>query len=264
MESERSRSREAGSILPVTDQFLVLTPEKVVVSYRVCGLATRVGAHAIDFVLAFIASIAASTAVAVFGAALGEIATSMLGALAFAVTMLGYFVMFEGFWRGQTPGKVAFRTRVMMYDGTPVTFAAALYRNLLRPADFLPAFYLVGLLSMFTNAKAQRLGDLAAGTVVVVERGRDLGYVPAPHHAGIHRMESSVGDLSKMSLDEYQAIKRLVERFPTLPYDTREWSIGAIWVPFAAKHGIEPVPGVHPLFQMEAVVMKFGRVHNLV
>lgn len=261
---ERWPAKEAGSILLMTDQILVLTPEKVVVSYRVCGLGTRVGAHLIDILLAGCVATAASLAVSLFGVVLGEMSTVVVGSLASSLAFLGYFVLQEGLWQGQTLGKRVVKARVTMHDGTPVTFAAALYRNLLRPADFLPAFYLVGLVSMFTNARSQRLGDLAAGTIVIVERGRALGYVPAPHHVGVHRMESTVGDLAKMTLEEYQAIKRLVDRFPSLPYETREWSVGAIWLPFAERHNIQPVAGVHPIFQMEAVVMKYGRLHNLV
>ena len=156
------------------------------------------------------------------------------------------------------------RSRVVMHDGTPITFAAAFYRNVLRPADFLPAFYLVGVLCVFTNPRSQRLGDLAAGTVVIAERSVAMGYVPAPHHVGVHRLESSVGDLRKMTLEEYHAIKRLVDRFMSLPPETQQWSTQHIWLPFAARHGIQPVSGSPAIFQMEAVVMKFGRMHNLV
>jgi hypothetical protein len=67
-----------------------------------------------------------------------------------------------------------------------------------------------------------------------------------------------------MTLEEYFAIKRLCDRFPELPPETQKRSIGEIWQPFAEKHAIEPVAGVHPVYLMEAVIMRYGRQHKLV
>lgn len=248
----------------MNDQCLVLTPEKVVVNYRVCGLSTRVGAHLLDILIAVTAATIVSMLVLFSAPLVGEIAATTVGAFVSSLVFLSYFVLLEGLWQGQTLGKKVANARVVMYDGTPVTFAAALYRNLLRPADFLPAFYLVGALCVFMNTKSQRLGDLAAGTMVVVERSNVMGFVPAPHHVGVHAMESTVGELRRMTLEEYHAMKRLVDRFITLPPETQSWSLQAIWQPFAERHGIFPVKGVHPIYQMEAVVMKFGRLHKLI
>lgn len=248
----------------MNDHYLVLTPEKVVLSYRPCGLATRIGAHVLDVLLAMVCATAVSTIIALGAPVIGETAAMMVGSLLAAITFLAYFVLFEGLGQGQTPGKRVAKARVVMIDGTPVTFSAALFRNLLRPADFLPGFYLVGALCLFMNPRSQRLGDLAAGTVVIAERPAALGYSPAPHHVGVHRLESTVGDLRTMTLEEYHAIKRLVDRFPFLPPETQEWSVLQIWRPFAERHKIQPAPGSHAIYQMEAVVMKFGRMHNLV
>jgi len=248
----------------VNDQCLVLTPEKVVVSYRVCGLGTRVGAHLLDIFAAIALASLMSYLALLTIPVVGELAATVVGSFAGSIAFLAYFVLLEGLWQGQTLGKKAANARVVMHDGTPVTFAAALYRNLLRPADFLPFLYLVGALCVFMNTRSQRLGDLAAGTMVVVERTPALGFEPAPHHVGVHAMESSVGELRRMTLEEYHAIKRLVDRFGTLPPETQSWSLGAIWEPFAERRSIAPVAGVHPIYLMEAVVMKFGRLHKLI
>jgi uncharacterized RDD family membrane protein YckC len=88
----------------------------------------------------------------------------------------GYFVFFEAFWGGQTPGKRWFHLRVIQRDGRPVTFAGALARNLMRLADLLvPPFYSVGLLTVFLSPSSQRLGDYLANTVVVRERVVEWG-----------------------------------------------------------------------------------------
>jgi uncharacterized RDD family membrane protein YckC len=78
-----------------------------------------------------------------------------------------YPVLFEVFRNGQTPGKKILGISVVHDDLTPISFGASLVRNLLRTADFLPFFYLFGLVAMVSNSRFQRLGDLAAGTLVV-------------------------------------------------------------------------------------------------
>ena len=81
-----------------------------------------------------------------------------------------YPVLFEVFWRGQTPGKKALGIAVINDDLTPVTLGPSMVRNLLRTIDFLPLLYLVGLVTMLCNRRFQRLGDLAAGTLVISTR----------------------------------------------------------------------------------------------
>ena len=78
-----------------------------------------------------------------------------------------YPVVFEVWRGGQTIGKKALHIKVINDDGTPVTFAASLIRNLLRVVDFLRVFYVAGILTSLCNRHFKRLGDLAAGTLVV-------------------------------------------------------------------------------------------------
>lgn len=78
-----------------------------------------------------------------------------------------YPVFFEVWRSGQTVGKKALHLKVINDDGTPITFAASLIRNLLRVVDFLPGFYVTGVIASLCNRQFKRLGDLAAGTVVV-------------------------------------------------------------------------------------------------
>jgi len=78
-----------------------------------------------------------------------------------------YPVLFEVFMHGQTPGKKILRISVINDDLSPVTLGTSMVRNLLRTVDFLPLFYLVGLISMLSNRRFQRLGDMAAGTLVI-------------------------------------------------------------------------------------------------
>lgn len=78
-----------------------------------------------------------------------------------------YPVLYEAFRNGQTPGKKMLGISVVQDDLSPVGFGASMVRNLLRTVDFLPFFYLTGLITMLSNRRFQRLGDLAAGTLVI-------------------------------------------------------------------------------------------------
>ncbi len=96
------------------------------------------------------------------------------GKLGTGVLLLTWFTLdwiapawFEAYWDGATPGKKALGLRVIGEDGAPIGWNAALSRNLLRFADFLPLFYFGGLLAMVCNPRFQRLGDMVAGTLVV-------------------------------------------------------------------------------------------------
>ncbi|MES1228443.1 MAG: RDD family protein [Armatimonadota bacterium] len=249
----------------VTDEYAVLTPEKVVVSFTVASLGTRILAHLIDL---FCAAIFVFGLVLFFSLFLGSVVPELaqaINALISVFGLFGYFILFEALWQGQTFGKRMSGVRVVMTDGTPVTGLAAFYRNLLRPADMFPGFlYLVGFVSVFTNPRAQRLGDIVAGTMVIRTVKPVTHFAPAPHRYGIHPFEPQTPGLEKMTIEEYFAIKRLCDRFPLLLPTTQKSSIERIWAPFAAKHGIEPIKDVHPVYQMEAVVMKYSRLHKLV
>lgn len=241
----------------------VLTPEKAILTYRLAGLGNRVGAHVIDLGLCgaglFVIAILLSLTVARMD---GQV-SAMITAVLFSLGPFAYFILFEGLWNGQTPGKKATGIRVRMLDGTPVTFMAAVGRNLLRPADMLPGVYLVGIVAMFLNAKSQRIGDLASGTIVVLENRPNVGFMSAPHQVGIHRFEGDIGELRGMTIEEYQALRRFCDRFPTLSDDTQRKLIKDLWQPIARRRGVPEVPDVHPVYLAEAAVMKYGRQHGL-
>jgi len=158
----------------------VETPEGITLSLRPAGWVARCQAFLIDFGIRVALLIAASLL-------LGRIEGVGFGAflvLAFFVEWF-YPVLFELSARAATPGKRALGMRVVMADGMPVTPAASLLRNLLRAVDFLPFFYALGLLSMLLRADFQRLGDIAAGTLVVhdtsvVLHGEPAGAEPQP------------------------------------------------------------------------------------
>ena len=140
----------------------VATPEGIELTLRLAGPLPRALAWSVDFLLR-----AALVLVVAMGAAyFGRAGTGVILITAFFVEWL-LPAAFEAQWAGQTPGKRVFGIAVLNDDGTPLRWPAAFTRNLLRAADFLPFFYGVGLITMLANRDFKRLGDLAAGTVVV-------------------------------------------------------------------------------------------------
>lgn len=154
---------------PLSDSDLVVaTPERVSFDFQIAGLGTRAIAQIID--LLFVGVI--EVAVLFFGFAAGTVTNSSTVAglviIVFSfVNVFGYFWVSEALWSGQTLGKKAFRLRAVGDRGEPLTFMQAGIRNVLRIVDFLPYGYGVGMIVLFANGKGKRLGDLAAGTLVV-------------------------------------------------------------------------------------------------
>jgi uncharacterized RDD family membrane protein YckC len=142
----------------------VATPEGIELTLHLAGPVPRALAWAIDLVM----RVALLLAVLLVTSPLGRTGTGLVLLTAFFLEWL-LPACFEAMWHGQTPGKRAMRLRVLNDDGTPLRWPAALTRNLLRAADFLPFLYGVGLLAMLASRDFKRLGDLAAATVVVYE-----------------------------------------------------------------------------------------------
>lgn len=149
----------------------IVTPEAVAVTVDVAELGSRVGAGLIDGLILG-ASLVASSILTGIASAIGIVSLSsgVSGPIYGAFVLLliwGYFPFFEEVWNGRTPGKRAFGLRVIQTDGQPAGLGPVLLRNLLRPVDVLVA--MVGLFFMLFTRRHQRLGDLAAGTIVVHE-----------------------------------------------------------------------------------------------
>jgi uncharacterized RDD family membrane protein YckC len=148
------------------DRVVVRTPEGIVFSLPLAGPVTRAVALAID--LACIAAI--GTAIGAVFNLLGMLSTDLMTAAltyAYFAVSVAYGMLAEWFWRGQTVGKHLLNLRVMDQDGLKLHPSQIVIRNLLRFVDALPGFYLIGGLAMLAGRRAQRLGDFAAGTIVV-------------------------------------------------------------------------------------------------
>lgn len=140
-----------------------LTPEGAALHYDIAGIGPRAYALIIDVLIRALILIVASL---VLGVVASEFTEGLMLIFTFLVSWF-YPVYFEVLHDGQTPGKKRVGLRVIHDDGSPIGFSASMLRNLLRVADFLPLFYTTGALSVMSSNRLQRLGDMAAGTLVV-------------------------------------------------------------------------------------------------
>lgn len=143
-------------------RYQVETPEGIDLHAQLAGPVPRILAYLIDVMLRG----AMLFALSLILYAAGNAGTGLLLVLAFLLEWF-YPVLFEVYAKGQTPGKKVMQLMVVNDDLTPVNWSPSIVRNLLRAADFCPFAYVLGLLCMTLSRHFQRLGDLAAGTLVI-------------------------------------------------------------------------------------------------
>ena len=170
----------------------------------------------------------------------------------------GYFTLFEAFWNGRTPGKRVARIRVIQRSGRAIGLFESMARNFVRYVDQLPFFYAVGVIAMFATRQHQRLGDLAAGTLVVRDREREAPLwgdsgtrtftaqvfepsapIPEPHTA---LSLPSIG-IAKLSHTDLEVLEGFFSRRLDMSLPTRQALAQRIAAAIQAKSGIEPPAG---------------------
>lgn len=203
--------------MPASEKLTIETPEQIALEFPLASAGSRFLAVAIDTLIQLGGF--AVLGLLALGAALIRIdldsvfGTWALAALVIAgfVLYYGYYALFEALWNGQTPGKRAIRLRVITTSGRPITVFDALLRNLLRIVDQLPGIYTVGLLSIFLTERNQRLGDLAADTVVVHEQPIERHEIPE------RRVATSRRGAARLSPQEITVIETFLARRRSLP-----------------------------------------------
>lgn len=153
------------------NRLIIETPEGIEFSIRLAGPIIRSLAWAIDFACIAAITKILSSFMQVFSIISMEFAMAGLVLLYFLVS-IGYGIFMEYYWRGQTIGKRMLNLRVMDIQGLNLQLHQVIIRNIIRPLDKLPSvFYLVGGLTCFFSRYSQRLGDIAANTIVVWNTG---------------------------------------------------------------------------------------------
>jgi uncharacterized RDD family membrane protein YckC len=146
------------------DRLRIGTPEGVELSVELAGLGSRFAAGLLDLLV----RVALVGLVGALAALMGDLGVAVFYVAVF-LALYPYDVAFEVLGGGRTPGKRAAHLRVLRADGRPVDLAASAIRNLVRLVEGLPLLYLPAAISILSTTRNQRLGDLAAGTVVVRE-----------------------------------------------------------------------------------------------
>lgn len=213
-------------------------PEHVTLSFELAGLGTRAAAAAVDVALLALANIALFAFFAAAGAsrAWASGLASWGTALVVLVTGLGFFLyytLFEALWAGRTPGKRALGIRVVLDTGRPITANAAAVRNLIRIVDFIvPLGPLPGLALVFAHPSNKRLGDLAAGTIVVRDRVAAWRLAPAPPVPATEAIELGPPELTDQ---EFTLLDRFLARADDLAPDVRVRMAGDLTRRFEAR-----------------------------
>ncbi len=147
----------------------IRTPEGIVFPMQVAGPITRFLGWIIDCVVVLLATSILSTVLRLVAIASPDL-YSAVSAILYFVLSLSYPMATEWYWRGQTLGKRLLKMRVIDHQGLRLHFSQIVIRNLLRCIDVLPAVYMVGGIANLLSARGQRLGDLAANTIVISVR----------------------------------------------------------------------------------------------
>jgi uncharacterized RDD family membrane protein YckC len=228
------------------DRYTLETPEHIEVEFDLAGIGSRFCAMLIDTLLLalIIAVIGILTCILDIGLIASleqfdEEAFNWFNALVVAIVGIlffgGYYIFCELLMRGQTPGKRGMRIRVIRDDGTAVTANEVLIRNIVRIVDFLPASYALGGLVMFFHPMSKRLGDVAAGTIVIKE-GRldyraqaDKNYQLAPAPTQVANAE--------LTPEERRVVSGFLHRRSELLVDARRQFAERLARPLYEKYG---------------------------
>ena len=188
------------------------TPEHVEVRFELAGLGSRAAAAMTDLVLIALLLVPLQIATDQLGleTALGRWASALLYLL-LSFALFAYYILFEGLNSGRTPGKILLGIRVVMDTGRPITPAAAVLRNLVRAGEYA-ALLLPAALTMLLHRSNKRLGDLAAGTIVVRDHTTEWRLAPV---AGVGEDPVEVGP-PELAEEEFRLLDRLLARLPDL------------------------------------------------
>jgi uncharacterized RDD family membrane protein YckC len=227
-----------------------VTPEAVTLSVDVGGLGSRTIALFIDLLIQLAVVLGILSAVGVGDMSSVEIVVMFL--VLFAIVW-GYYPLFEFFLHGRTPGKATQRLRVVRTDGQPAGGAAILVRNLIRIVDVF-LFPFLAVISMIVTARAQRLGDLAAGTMVV----REARFTTPEAITLPNRVDLPAVDATGLSEREYDVIRSFLARRTSLDREARVRLAAQLASTIRGRVGTFP-DGLADEEMLEAVAQSYRR-----
>jgi len=234
------------------DVLIIETPERVPLHFALASIGNRFLACAIDHTIQALALgliLLLSLILSSFATIQNFISSApkWVGAIMLILLFLvfsSYFAFFEWLWSGQTPGKRWLKLRVIREDGRPITFWEATVRNLVRFFDIMPyPFYSIGLISVFSTTRDQRVGDMVAGTVVVREREAEAPefsqvFATPVSDPALRRSFKPVdftASLSSLTESEIQVVETFLRRRWDLSDVPRQWMAWRVSLPILFK-----------------------------
>jgi uncharacterized RDD family membrane protein YckC len=262
-----------------SDQLNIDTPELVAIEMPLAGIGSRFIALLIDTLIWAAGLIVLGLVLWAFKPALQAFSnlSYQWTVAVFTITIFllnwGYFTLFEAFWHGRTPGKRVARIRVIQQSGRAIGIFESMARNFIRYVDQIPFFYAVGVIAVFATRQHQRLGDLAAGTLVVrdreqetplwadtgvpADRSSSVGWgtgirtftapalsqpaaLPEPHVS----VALSSSGIARLSATDLEVLEGFFARRLDLPLHTRQLLAQRIAEAIQAKSGLEIPPEI--------------------
>lgn len=257
----------------MSDQISIDTPELVAIEMPLAGIGSRFVAVLVDtllwgvglFVLILLFILVAPS-IRAFNRLSYQWGVAIVLFLIFLFNW-GYFTLFEAFWNGRTPGKKIAKIRVIQRSGRPIGLFESMARNFIRYVDQLPSFYAVGAVAIFITRQHQRLGDLAAGTLVVRDREqesplwRDSGsrtftaasFTPAAAPPAPHLLLTlPPAGIARLALADLEVLEGFFARRLDMPLPVRQKLAERIASAIRNKSGLEPPEGVSTETFLEA------------
>jgi len=225
------------------DTLRVRTADNVALGFATAGLGSRLAAQLVDGLAVGVLLVVAFAAIAAVAASLtgpqAPVLTALLFAGAFTAIVIGYFLVFELVSGGRTPGKNVLGLRVMSIDGSAPDVTSIVIRNVVRVIDYA---FGIGIVVAFFHPLSRRLGDLAAGTVVVRERSKlSLAAAAAPPPIILRTPDPGPGidGIERLGAPEYNALRIYLSRSGLAP-EQRQRLAGQITTRLLARLDLPP------------------------
>jgi uncharacterized RDD family membrane protein YckC len=242
-----------GKSVSWAEEVRIETPEQIDFDFEMAGPGSRAAAQILDWIVKF------------FWLALGALATVLLGLmldrseftryLITGIMMLlgfiffvGYDIYYEAYRQGQTPGKKYIGIRVIADDGGPLSMRGVMIRNFMNIADFLPVGYLIGGVLCLLNNRGQRLGDMAAGSLVVrdQEMVKVSAVIPVITSYTAPVAQFSREQLALFTMQDKHVLESYLQRFDTLDKEAKKRLTEKLYLLFTQKlNSDQPVQDLH-------------------
>ncbi len=269
----------------VSDQLNIDTPELVDIEMPLAGIGSRFIAMLIDYLilipgllLLWWLSNFLLPGISAYSERTAQWTAAFYTILTFSLWW-GYFSLFEAFWNGRTPGKRVARIRVIQRSGRAIGLFESLARNLVRVIDSIPLIYAVGVITVFATKQHQRLGDLAAGTLVVRDRQEEtpawageggartftaqiytpVAPQPEPHTA----LTLPAAEIAKLAASDLQVLEGFFARRLDMSLETRHTLAERIAAAIQAKSGLETPLGASVETFLEATARQLRDIARM-